>query len=48
MYYELTIALDAKGRDKYADLTIDEIKELGDKLWRPLMFLQTKVAQLKH
>lgn len=27
---------------------IEEIKELGDKLWRPLMFLQTKVAQLKH
>ena len=25
---ELTIALDAKVRDKYADLTIDEIKEL--------------------
>jgi hypothetical protein len=27
---------------------IEEIKELGDKLWRPLMFLQTKVVQLKH
>lgn len=27
---------------------IGKIKELGDKLWRPLMFLQTKVAQLKH
>ena len=27
---------------------IEEIKELGDKLWHPLMFLQTKVAQLKH
>jgi len=27
---------------------IEEIKEHGDKLWRPLMFLQTKVAQLKH
>mgnify|MGYP000025351901 FL=1 len=27
---------------------IEEIKELGDKLCRPLMFLQTKVAQLKH
>ena len=27
---------------------IEEIKEIGDKLWRPLMFLQTKVAQLKH
>lgn len=27
---------------------IDEIKELSNKLWRPLMFLQTKVAQLKH
>ena len=27
---------------------IKEIKELGDKLWRPLLFLQTKVAHLKH
>ncbi|WP_302932280.1 plasmid mobilization relaxosome protein MobC, partial [uncultured Ruminococcus sp.] len=27
---------------------IEEIKELGDKLWRPLLFLQTKVAHLKH
>ena len=27
---------------------IEEIKELGDKLWHPLMFLQTKVVQLKH
>lgn len=27
---------------------IDEIKKLGDKLWRPLLFLQTKVAHLKH
>ena len=27
---------------------IDEIKELGDKLWRPLMFLQTKIANLKR
>lgn len=27
---------------------IEEIKELGDKLCRPLMFLRTKIAQLKH
>ena len=27
---------------------IEAINELGDKLWHPLMFLQTKVAQLKH
>lgn len=27
---------------------IEEIKELSDKFWRPLMFLQIKVAQLKH
>lgn len=27
---------------------INEIKEFGDKLWRPLMFLQTKVVQLKR
>ena len=27
---------------------IEEIKELGDKLWRPLLFLQTKVAHLKR
>lgn len=27
---------------------IEEIKELGDKLWCPLLFLQTKVAHLKH
>lgn len=27
---------------------IDEIKELGDKLWRTLMFLQNKVVQLKR
>ena len=25
---------------------IEEIKELGDKLWCPLLFLQTKVAHL--
>ena len=27
---------------------IDEIKELGNKLWQPLLFLQSKVLQLKR
>lgn len=27
---------------------IDEIKSLANQLWRPLLFLQTKVMQLKH
>ncbi|MCR5141681.1 MAG: hypothetical protein K6C68_04045 [Ruminococcus sp.] len=31
-----------------AQVNKNELKEFGDKLWRPLMFLQTKVAQLKH
>ncbi|MCM1233582.1 MAG: plasmid mobilization relaxosome protein MobC [Ruminococcus flavefaciens] len=27
---------------------IDEIKNLANQLWRPLLFLQNKVMQLKH
>ena len=42
------IAHRANVRNKVYKEDIEEIKELGDKLWRPLMFLQTKVAQLKH
>ena len=42
------IALRANVTNKVYKEDIDEINELGDKLWRPLMFLQTKVAQLKH
>ena len=42
------IARRANVTNKVYKEDIEEIKELGDKLWRPLMFLQTKVAQLKH
>lgn len=42
------IARRANVTNKVYKEDIDAIKELGDKLWRPLMFLQTKVAQLKH
>lgn len=42
------IARRANVTNKVYKEDIDEIKELGDKLWRPLMFLQTKVANLKH
>jgi len=42
------IAYRANITDKVYKEDIDEIKELGNKLWRPLMFLQTKVVQLKR
>ena len=42
------IAYRANVTNKVYKEDIDEIKELGDKLWRPLLFLQTKVAHLKH
>ena len=42
------IARRANVTNKVYKEDIEEIKELGDKLWRLLMFLQTKVAQLKH
>lgn len=42
------IAHRANITDKVYKEDIDEIKELGDKLWRPLMFLQTKVVKLKR
>ena len=42
------IARRANVTNKVYKEDIAEIKELGDKLCRPLMFLQTKVAQLKH
>lgn len=42
------IARRANVTNKVYKEDIDEIKELGNKLWRPLLFLQTKVAHLKH
>ena len=42
------IARRANVTNKVYKKDIEESKELGDKLWRPLMFLQTKVVQLKH
>ena len=42
------IAHSANITNKVYKEDIEEIKELGDKLWRPLLFLQTKVAHLKH
>lgn len=42
------IARRANVTNKVYKEDIEEIKELGDKLWHPLMFLQKKVAQLKH
>ncbi|MBQ8922686.1 MAG: plasmid mobilization relaxosome protein MobC [Oscillospiraceae bacterium] len=42
------IALRANSTHKIYQEDIDEIKNLANQLWRPLLFLQTKVAALKH
>ena len=42
------IAHRANITDKVYKEDIDEIKELGNKLWQPLLFLQSKVLQLKR
>ncbi len=42
------IAHRANITDKVYKKDIDEIKELGNKLWQPLLFLQSKVLQLKR
>ncbi len=42
------IAHRANITDKVYKEDIDEIKELGNKLWQPLLFLQSKCLQLKH
>ena len=34
--------------DKVYKEDIDEIEELGNKLWQPLLFLQSKVLQLRQ
>ena len=42
------IAHRANITDKVYKEDIDEIKELGNKLWQPLLYLQSKVLQLKR
>ena len=42
------IAHRANITDKIYKEDIDEIKELGNKLWQPLLYLQSKVLQLKR
>ena len=42
------IARRANVTNKVYKEDIDEIKELGNKLWQPLLFLQSKVLQLKR
>ena len=42
------IAHRANATNKVYKEDIDEIKELGNKLWQPLLFLQRKVLQLKR
>ena len=42
------IARRANVTNKVYKEDIDEIKELGNKLWQPLLLLQSKVLQLKR
>ena len=42
------IAHRANTTDKVYKEDIDEIKELGNKFWQPLLYLKSKVLQLKR
>lgn len=42
------IAIRANATHNIYKEDIDEIKSLANQLWKPLLFLQSKVLQLKH